>query len=79
MPDNIYIRTALRRISLSVIWLQVDELYKPSGVWCLHCAPGRGGCHHLRSAEPDVCPRNGSALDWDSRSGAGVVSVNEQA
>lgn len=23
---------------------QIDELEKPEGIWCRHCAPGRGGC-----------------------------------
>jgi uncharacterized cysteine cluster protein YcgN (CxxCxxCC family) len=23
---------------------QIDELQKPEGVWCRHCAPRRGGC-----------------------------------
>lgn len=33
---------------------QVDELDKPSGVWCRHCAPGRGGCT-IYETRPAVC------------------------
>jgi hypothetical protein len=40
---------------------QVDELDKPSGVWCRHCAPGRGGCT-IYETRPSVC-RNW-ACNW---------------
>jgi len=33
---------------------QVDELDKPAGVWCRHCAPGRGGCT-IYETRPPVC------------------------
>ena len=48
---------------------QVDELDKPAGVWCRHCAPGRGGCT-IYETRPNVC-RNW-ACSWivDSRLGA---------
>ncbi|HKD29844.1 MAG TPA: hypothetical protein VKC66_28525 [Xanthobacteraceae bacterium] len=47
---------------------QVDELDKPAGVWCRHCAPGRGGCT-IYETRPNVC-RNW-ACSWivDSRLG----------
>jgi len=33
---------------------QIDELNKPAGVWCRHCAPGRGGCT-IYETRPAVC------------------------
>jgi hypothetical protein len=30
--------------SLCCKLLQIDELEKPAGTWCSHCASGRGGC-----------------------------------
>ena len=30
------------------------ELNKPAGVWCRHCAPGRGGCT-IYETRPPVC------------------------
>jgi hypothetical protein len=34
--------------------MQVDEFEKPQGVWCRHCAPGRGGCT-IHPTRPAVC------------------------
>jgi hypothetical protein len=34
--------------------MQVDEFDKPQGVWCRHCAPGRGGCT-IHESRPSVC------------------------
>ncbi len=34
--------------------MQVDEFDKPQGVWCRHCAPGRGGCT-MHETRPAVC------------------------
>jgi hypothetical protein len=34
--------------------MQVDEFEKPQGVWCRHCAPGRGGCT-IHADRPPVC------------------------
>jgi Fe-S-cluster containining protein len=33
---------------------QIDELEKPEGVWCRHCAPRRGGCT-IYPARPVAC------------------------
>ena len=46
----------------------VEELDKPAGVWCRHCAPGRGGCT-IYETRPPVC-RNWSCC-WiqDARLG----------
>jgi hypothetical protein len=66
-PNN-----ARRRIcgdcSLCCKLAQVDELDKPAGVWCRHCAPGRGGCT-IYETRPNIC-RNW-ACSWivDSRLG----------
>jgi hypothetical protein len=53
MPDNISERRC-GECSLCCKLAQVDELDKPSGVWCRHCAPGRGGCT-IYETRPDVC------------------------
>jgi hypothetical protein len=34
--------------------MQVNELDKPQGIWCTHCAPGRGGCT-IHETRPSVC------------------------
>ena len=34
--------------------MRVDEVEKPQGVWCRHCAPGRGGCA-IHETRPSVC------------------------
>jgi hypothetical protein len=34
--------------------LRIDELNKPVGRWCSHCAPGRGGCK-IYDARPSEC------------------------
>ena len=34
--------------------MKVDEFDKPPGVWCRHCAPGRGGCT-IHESRPSVC------------------------
>jgi hypothetical protein len=34
--------------------MRVDELDKPQGVWCRHCAPGKGGCT-IHETRPFVC------------------------
>src|SRR5712691_7849777 len=33
---------------------QIDELDKPEGVWCRHCAPRRGGCT-IYETRPTSC------------------------
>lgn len=33
---------------------KIVELDKPEGVWCRHCAPGRGGCT-IYETRPPVC------------------------
>jgi hypothetical protein len=33
---------------------QIDELEKPEGVWCRHCAPRRGGCR-IYDTRPTPC------------------------
>jgi hypothetical protein len=40
--------------SLCCKLMQVDEFQKPQGVWCRHCAPGRGGCT-IHETRPPVC------------------------
>jgi len=47
---------------------QVDELDKPSGVWCRHCAPGHGGCT-IYETRPDVCRNWFCSWILDSRLG----------
>ena len=47
---------------------QVDELDKPSGVWCRHCAPGRGGCT-IYETRPPVCRNWFCAWILDTRLG----------
>jgi uncharacterized cysteine cluster protein YcgN (CxxCxxCC family) len=39
--------------SLCCKLLRIDALSKPIGIWCTHCAPGRGGCtiYESRPAE----------------------------
>jgi hypothetical protein len=34
--------------------MNVDEFEKPQGVWCRHCAPGRGRCT-IHDDRPPVC------------------------
>src|SRR5260370_14543633 len=53
MPDNISERRC-GDCSLCCKLAKVDELEKPSGVWCRHCAPGRGGCT-IYETRPSVC------------------------
>jgi hypothetical protein len=67
MPDSSPARTC-GQCSLCCKLARVDELDKPAGVWCRHCAPGRGGCT-IYETRPDVC-RNW-ACSWivDSRLG----------
>jgi hypothetical protein len=48
---------------------QVDELDKPSGVWCRHCAPGRGGCT-IYETRPPVCRNWFCAWILDARLGS---------
>jgi hypothetical protein len=33
---------------------RIDEVEKPQGVWCRHCAPARGGCT-IYETRPSVC------------------------
>jgi len=40
--------------SLCCKLMRVDEFDKPQGVWCRHCAPGRGGCT-IHGTRPAVC------------------------
>lgn len=40
--------------SLCCKLMRVDEFDKPQGVWCRHCAPGRGGCA-IHASRPAVC------------------------
>jgi len=47
---------------------QVDELDKPAGVWCRHCAPGRGGCT-IYETRPPVCRNWFCAWFLDARLG----------
>jgi hypothetical protein len=47
---------------------KVDELDKPSGVWCRHCAPGRGGCT-IYETRPPVCRNYFCSWIVDSRVG----------
>jgi len=47
---------------------KVDELDKPSGVWCRHCAPGRGGCT-IYETRPPVCRNYLCCWMMDSRLG----------
>jgi len=42
------------KCSLCCKLAKVDELDKPEGVWCRHCAPGRGGCT-IYETRPAVC------------------------
>jgi hypothetical protein len=67
MPNNVPARTC-GDCSLCCKLARVDELDKPAGVWCRHCAPGRGGCT-IYETRPNVC-RNW-ACSWivDSRLG----------
>src|SRR5215475_6426071 len=49
--------TKLRRCSLCcklAELVELNELNKPAGVWCRHCAPGRGGCT-IYETRPPVC------------------------
>jgi hypothetical protein len=34
----------------------IDEMGKPAGVWCKHCAPGKGGCK-IYPTRPLTCQR----------------------
>jgi hypothetical protein len=47
---------------------KVDELDKPEGVWCRHCAPGRGGCT-IYETRPPVCRNYFCSWILDSRLG----------
>ncbi len=40
--------------SLCCKLLHVEEFNKPAGKWCVHCAPGRGGCT-VHETRPQVC------------------------
>jgi len=40
--------------SLCCKLMRVEEFDKPQGVWCRHCAPGRGGCS-IHATRPPVC------------------------
>src|SRR5262249_4536517 len=42
--------------SLCCKLLRIDELKKPAGTWCPHCAPGRGGCK-IYPNHPQECQR----------------------
>jgi Fe-S-cluster containining protein len=67
MPDHSPARTC-GDCSLCCKLAQVEVLDKPAGVWCRHCAPGRGGCT-IYETRPETC-RNW-ACSWivDSRIG----------
>jgi hypothetical protein len=53
MGDNVSERRC-GACSLCCKLAEVKELDKPSGAWCRHCAPGRGGCT-IYETRPPVC------------------------
>jgi hypothetical protein len=67
MPTNVHGRSC-GDCSLCCKLAKVDELDKPSGVWCRHCAPGRGGCT-IYETRPDVCRNYFCSWIMDSRLG----------
>jgi hypothetical protein len=40
--------------SLCCKLLRIDEFQKPEGQWCIHCAPGKGGCK-IYNNRPNEC------------------------
>jgi hypothetical protein len=67
MPTNVDGRSC-GNCSLCCKLAKVDELDKPSGVWCRHCAPGRGGCT-IYETRPPVCRNYFCSWIVDSRLG----------
>jgi len=67
MPDNVSERRC-GTCSLCCKLAKVDELHKPAGVWCRHCAPGRGGCT-IYETRPSVCRNWSCSWILDSRLG----------
>jgi hypothetical protein len=67
MPTNVDGRSC-GNCSLCCKLAKVDELDKPSGVWCRHCAPGRGGCT-IYETRPPVCRNYFCSWIVDSRVG----------
>jgi uncharacterized cysteine cluster protein YcgN (CxxCxxCC family) len=67
MPDSIPQR-ACGDCSMCCKLAKVDELDKPAGVWCRHCAPGRGGCT-IYETRPPVCRNYFCSWITDSRLG----------
>lgn len=47
-------RRSCGECSLCCKLAKIVELDKPEGVWCRHCAPGRGGCT-IYETRPPVC------------------------
>lgn len=54
MSNEEPVRRSCGDCSLCCKLARIDELSKPEGVWCRHCAPGRGGCT-IHATRPDVC------------------------
>jgi hypothetical protein len=67
MPNSVPGRSC-GQCSLCCKLAKVDELDKPEGVWCRHCAPGRGGCT-IYETRPPVCRNYFCSWILDSRLG----------